>query len=82
VSLLGIDVGTTRCRAMAFSEDGHRISMAHGERDAQRQRPRYKVPSNSAWPSLVVRSYMSCSGWGPMFSWVETYSLTSPYTSS
>lgn len=82
MSLLGIDVGTTGCKAAACSENGHRVSMAHGERDAQRQRPRYKVSSNCAWPSLVVWSYMSCSGWGHMFSWVETYSLTSPYTSS
>jgi len=39
MSLLGIDVGTTGCKAATFSEDGHPIAVAYDEYDVQRPRP-------------------------------------------
>ncbi len=36
MSLLGIDVGTTGCKAVAFSEEGHVLASAYEEYDCQR----------------------------------------------
>lgn len=39
MSLLGIDVGTTGCKAALFSADGHMLSSAYEEYDIQRPQP-------------------------------------------
>ena len=39
MSLLGIDVGTTGCKAIVFSEEGYLIASAYEEYDVQRPRP-------------------------------------------
>jgi xylulokinase len=39
MSLLGIDVGTTGCKAAVFSEEGHILASAYEEYDIQRPRP-------------------------------------------
>jgi xylulokinase len=39
VSLLGIDVGTTGCKAAAFSEEGRPLAAAYAEYDVQRPAP-------------------------------------------
>jgi xylulokinase len=39
MSLLGIDVGTTGCKAAVFSEDGHLLASAYEEYDVQRPQP-------------------------------------------
>ncbi len=39
MSLLGIDVGTTGCKAAVFSEEGHLLAFAYEEYDIQRPKP-------------------------------------------
>jgi xylulokinase len=39
MSLLGIDVGTTGCKAAVFSEEGHQLASAYEEYDVQRPEP-------------------------------------------
>jgi xylulokinase len=39
MSLLGIDVGTTGCKAAAFSQEGHLLASAYREYDVQRPMP-------------------------------------------
>ncbi len=39
MSLLGIDVGTTGCKATVFSENGHALSFAYDEYDMVKPRP-------------------------------------------
>jgi len=39
MSLLGIDVGTTGCKAAVFSEAGHLLAFAYEEYDIQRPKP-------------------------------------------
>lgn len=47
MSLLGIDVGTTGCKAIVFSEDGEPLASAYEEYDVQRPQP--------GWSELDVR---------------------------
>lgn len=39
MSFLGVDVGTTGCKAAVFSEDGRQLGFAYGEYDMVRPRP-------------------------------------------
>ena len=39
MSLLGIDVGTSGCKAAVFSEDGQLLRQAYAEYDYQHSRP-------------------------------------------
>ena len=39
MSLLGIDVGTTGCKAAVFSEEGRLIAVAYEEYDVRRPQP-------------------------------------------
>ncbi len=39
MSLLGIDVGTSGCKAAVFSEEGRLLSSAYEEYDCQRPQP-------------------------------------------
>jgi len=53
MSLLGIDIGTTGCKAAAFAEDGRRLSYAYREYPTQYPKPGWaEVDSALVW-SLV-----------------------------
>lgn len=53
MSLLGIDVGTTACKAAAFSEEGRLIAGAHAEYDIQRRRTGWaELDSFMVWDSV------------------------------
>lgn len=55
MSLLGIDVGTTGCKAAAFSEDGEQLAAAYAEYDVQRPRPGWaELDARLVW-SLTKR---------------------------
>jgi xylulokinase len=50
MSLLGIDVGTTGCKAAVFSTRGAVLSLAYAEYDIQRPQPGWaELDSNQAW---------------------------------
>src|SRR5574337_2208883 len=48
MSLLGIDIGTTGCKAMALSVDGSILAVAHREYDVIRPQPDW-AELNSQW---------------------------------
>lgn len=53
MSLLGIDVGTTGCKASVFSETGHLIATAYREYDVQRPQPGYaELDSAEVWQHI------------------------------
>ena len=55
MSLLGIDVGTTGCKAAVFSESGRLIASAYEEYDIQRPQPGWaELDSQRVW-ELVKR---------------------------
>ena len=58
MSLLGIDVGTTGCKAVAFSEDGKELTAAYREYDISAPEPGWAVlDSTDVWEKVkeVVR---------------------------
>ena len=53
MSLLGIDVGTSGCKAAVFTEDGTVLSLAYTEYDVQRPQPGWaELDSLSAWRAI------------------------------
>lgn len=61
MSLLGVDVGTTACKAAAFSQDGVLIASDHAEYDVQRRRAGWaELDSNAVW-SKVKRAICQVS---------------------
>jgi len=53
MSLLGIDVGTTGCKAAVFSKAGHLIASAYEEYDIQRPEPgRAELDSLQVWEQI------------------------------
>jgi len=50
MSLLGIDVGTSGCKAAVFSEDGRLLGLAYEEYDYQRPQPGWaELDSLQVW---------------------------------
>jgi xylulokinase len=53
MSLLGIDVGTSGCKAAVFSEEGTVLSLAYTEYDVQRPQPGWaELDALSAWQAI------------------------------
>ncbi|MCX8037018.1 MAG: FGGY family carbohydrate kinase [Candidatus Sumerlaeia bacterium] len=53
MSLMGIDVGTTGCKVIAFNEQGASIAMAYAEYDAVRPQPgRAELDSRGVWKKI------------------------------
>jgi xylulokinase len=53
VSLLGIDVGTSGCKAAVFSEEGQLLALAYEEHDYQHPQPgRAELDSRQVWESV------------------------------
>src|SRR5512135_2430450 len=52
MSLLGIDVGTSGCKAAAFSEEGRLLALAYEEYDYQHPQP--------GWAELDARQVWEC----------------------
>src|SRR5208337_4245236 len=54
VSLLGIDVGTTGCKAAAFDPDGRLLSLAYEEYDVKSASPgRAELDPPEVWAKIV-----------------------------
>jgi len=54
VSLLGIDVGTTACKAAAFRPDGSLLSLAYEEYDVKSPSPgRAELDPEEVWAKVV-----------------------------
>jgi len=54
MSLLGVDVGTTGCKAIAFNLDGHIIAQAYGEYPLIHRRPGWsELDSNLVWQKVA-----------------------------
>ena len=52
MSLLGIDVGTSGCKAAVFSEEGQLLALAYEEYDYQHPQPgRAELDSRQVWES-------------------------------
>ena len=69
MSLLGIDVGTTGCKAAVFSEEGNLISSAYEEHDVQRPRPGWaELNATEVWENVqrVIREAVSRSSSDPV----------------
>ena len=53
MSLLGIDVGTSGCKAAVFSEEGQQLALAYEEYDYQHPRPGWaELDSLQVWASV------------------------------
>jgi xylulokinase len=69
MSLLGIDVGTTGCKAAAFTEDGAQITFAYDEYDFARPRPGWaELDPRAVWKKIagVIRSAAAVRGQSPV----------------
>ncbi len=54
MSLLGIDVGTTGCKAACFSGDGRELAVAYAEYDVHRPAPGLaELDPRQVWPRIV-----------------------------
>jgi xylulokinase len=65
MSLLGIDLGTTGCKAAAFTEDGRQLSLAYDEYDVQRPHPGWaELDPAAVWKKIcgVVRKSAADAG--------------------
>ncbi len=65
MSLLGIDIGTTGCKAVVFSENGTIDSLAYREYDIQRPKPRQaELDAASVWGLIleVIQEAVQQSG--------------------
>src|SRR5512136_1418014 len=59
MSLLGIDVGTTGCKAVLFTEDGHALASAYEEYDVARPEPGWaELDAAAVWEKVkqVIRA--------------------------
>jgi len=69
VSLLGIDVGTTGCKTLAFSEEGDVIASAYEEYDVQRLQPGWsELDANDVWEKVkgTIRKVAQASAHDPV----------------
>ncbi len=69
MSLLGIDVGTTGCKAGLFSENGHLIAFAYEEYDIQRPQPGWaELDAVNVWTKVqgTIRQAVSNSASDPV----------------
>jgi len=69
MSLLGIDVGTTGCKAAVFSEVGRLIASAYEEYDVQRPEPgRAELDSVQVWEQIkrTIRQAVSSAAGDPV----------------
>lgn len=69
MSLLGIDVGTTGCKAAAFSEEGALVASAYEEYDVYRPRPGWaELDSAHVWDKIqaTVRRVSAASSSDPI----------------
>jgi len=69
MSLLGIDVGTTGCKAALFSLDGRVLASAYAEYDIVHPQPGYaELDARRVWESVqgVIRRVVSASGQDPV----------------
>ncbi len=68
MSLLGIDVGTTGCKAATFSEDGRQLAVAYEEYDIQRPQPGWaELDAVEVWAKVrsAIRQVASRSAADP-----------------
>jgi xylulokinase len=62
MSLLGVDVGTTGCKAAVFSEEGGVIASAYEEYDVQRPRPGWaELDAGQVWRKIKRAMYTAVS---------------------
>ena len=69
MSLLGIDVGTTGCKAAVFSEEGHLLASAYEEYDVQRPRPGWaELDAIEVWAKVkrMISEVVSSSASDPV----------------
>ena len=69
MSLLGIDVGTTGCKAAVFSEEGRLIASAYEEYDVQRPEPGWaELDAVEVWGKVkrTIREVVSSSTFDPV----------------
>jgi xylulokinase len=69
VSLLGVDVGTTGCKAAVFSEEGRLLASAYAEYDVQRPEPGWaELDAADVWARVkrTIRDVASRSGADPI----------------
>jgi xylulokinase len=69
MSLLGIDVGTTGCKAGLFSKDGHLVASAYEEYDIQRPQPGWaELDAVEVWAKVkeTIRKAVSGSASDPV----------------
>ncbi len=69
MSLLGIDVGTTGCKAAVFSEEGHRLASAYDEYDFRAPHPGWaQLDAVEVWDKVkaTIREVASSSGSDPI----------------
>jgi xylulokinase len=77
MSLLGIDVGTSGCKAAIFSKDGQLLGLAYHEYDYQRPQPGWaELDTNEVWKHIkeVIRQ-VTASGKGDPIEALCTSSL-------
>jgi xylulokinase len=69
MSLMGIDIGTTGCKVIAFREDGEMIARAYEEYDAVRPQPgRAELDSRDVWRKIrsCIQSTAKQTGGDPV----------------
>jgi xylulokinase len=69
VSLLGVDVGTTGCKAAVFSEEGRLLASSYAEYDVQRPRPGWaELDGVDVWAEVkrTIKDVASRSGADPI----------------
>jgi xylulokinase len=69
MSLLGIDVGTTGCKAAVFSEEGHLLASAYEEYDVQRPKPGWaELDAVEVWAKVkkMISKVVSSSASDPV----------------
>ena len=55
MSLLGIDVGTTGCKAAAYRDDGHQLALHYEEYSIQRPRPGWaQLDAEEVWEKVKL----------------------------
>jgi xylulokinase len=69
MSLLGIDVGTTGCKAAVFSEEGHLLASTYEEYDVQRPKPGWaELDAAEVWAKVkrMISKVVSSSSSDPV----------------
>jgi len=70
MNLLGIDVGTTGCKAAVFSQEGNMISLSYTEYNIEHPQPRMaELPARHVWEQIqgsIREAVIKSSGDGPV----------------